>query len=62
MKWIFPKDEDSDTWWPAQIRVLAVDKQGWIVILMATEDGFELDDGSEWGLSPVAWMPLPAPP
>jgi hypothetical protein len=61
-EWIYPNENDVSTWWPGNIRVLSSDKQGWIVIVMATENGFELDDGSEPGLYPVCWQLLPEPP
>ena len=61
-EWIFPNDADPETFWPKDERVLCIDKQGWIVIIMATEEGFELDDGSEPGLWPIAWQRLPKGP
>lgn len=61
-KWIFPNDHDQSTWWPHEKRVLCVDKHGWIWIIMATDEGFERDDGSEPGSWPIAWMQLPERP
>lgn len=59
-EWIYPDEMDPSTWWPADQRVLSIDSQGWIVIVkMTAENGFELDNGSEAGIRPIAWMPLP---
>lgn len=61
-EWIFPNDHDPSTFWPKNKRILCTDRQGWIVIVMATDEGFELDDGSEPGMFPAAWMDLPEAP
>jgi len=61
-EWTFPNSKDKSSQWPEGERILCVDKQGWIVIATKTEFGFELGDGEEWGLCPIAWQPLPAPP
>jgi len=61
-EWISSSDKDESTWWPANKRILTCDEHGWMLIMSCTENGFELDDGSEPGCCPIYWQPLPEPP